>query len=91
MPNIELFAHLRIIMYSCFDLSLSSSVTAENVKILKIQGVGALWGERRQYAFCTCTHIAKVMQLDPGPVSVVMSPQWTALLKSPFLLDNIWA
>lgn len=87
-------------MFNYFNLFLSRSVTAIQVNKRNFQDLkkkkgggddkGAFGGKRREYAFHSCTHIEKVMQVDPGPVSVVMSPQWTVLLKSLFLLDNIW-
>lgn len=45
MQNIGSFANLRILMYSYFNLSLSSSVTAENAKMLMWSG-GFVGGEK---------------------------------------------
>lgn len=101
IQNLVLFANLRIIScliiltFFCLEVLLQFRWTKEIFKILKKKRgggrhKGAFGGKRREYAFHSCTHIEKVMQVDPGPVSVVMSPQWTVLLKSLFLLDNIW-
>lgn len=49
MQNIGAFANLRILMYSYFNLSLSSSVTAENFKMLK--GSGGFVGEEKGVCF----------------------------------------
>lgn len=89
IQNVSVFANLRIILFNYLDFFFFEVLLqfrwTEVFKILKKKKKKSL-----QYAFCGCTHIGKVMQVDPGPVSVVMSPQWIALLKSLFLLDNIW-
>lgn len=95
MKNAGAFANLRIISrlitltFFCLEVLLKFRWTKEIFKILKRKKGGG-GSRRREYAFWSCTYIEKVMQVDPGPVSVAMSPRWTVLLKSLFLLDNIW-